>query len=114
MTRARTSAALAASVQHEHRLAFNRKSCAAETCGERVRPGRVFCRNHWYFLPAWLRRSIINTFRDAEWEAHQNAIRQAADFIDREQLEARERGCSEIVSAHEGEKIVRYIGRNIA
>lgn len=113
--RYRTAAALAQSVQREHRMAFHRKTCAAVTCKEEVRPGRVFCPNHWFFLPEWLRRSIINTFRDAEWPQHQDAIRQGADYIDAANIEARESGFAHVVSARDHEdKVIRYAGRRIA
>lgn len=114
MTRARTSAALLRSVEHEHQLAAHRKTCAAVTCREQVRVGRIFCPNHWFFLPYWLRQSIIKTFRDAEWPQHQDAIRLAADLIDRAALEAREQGFTHLKSATENGKPVRYIGRRIA
>lgn len=59
-----------------------RRSCAAVTCTVTLNPGRIFCEDHWFSLPKWLRDAIINTFRDAEWDAHQEAIAQAADHID--------------------------------
>lgn len=58
------------------------RSCAAVTCTATLTPGRIFCQDHWFSLPKWLRAAIINTFRDAEWDAHQDAISQAADHID--------------------------------
>jgi hypothetical protein len=120
MTRARTVSALNSSVQREQALAFQRKCCAASTCGERVNPGRIFCANHWFFLPLWLRRAIINTFRDAEWDLHREAIRQGVDAIDDAHMTAVENGFSGVVSAKSFEnersrgKQVRFAGRAIA
>lgn len=58
------------------------KSCAVGRCRSEVAPGRIFCPNHWFFLPKWLRTAIVQTFFDAEWDQHQDAIRQGCDFID--------------------------------
>lgn len=65
------------------------KSCAAVTCTEIVNPGRIFCQGHWFLLPVWLREAIVNTFKDAEWDAHQEAIAQAADHIDQAFIDGR-------------------------
>jgi hypothetical protein len=59
-----------------------RKSCAAESCCETIEPNRIFCRNHWFFLPERLRARILRTFFRADWERHQDAVRQGADLID--------------------------------
>ncbi len=120
MTRARIVAACLASSQRDMKLRVLRKSCAAVTCGETLSPGRIFCPNHWHFLPLWLRRAILNTFRDAEWDAHQEAIRQGADFIDTAKMAARDAGFSELVSAKRFDnersrgKLVRLMGRRVA
>lgn len=82
------------------------KGCAAVTCHEAVTPGRIFCPNHWFFLPEASRAAIIATFRDAEWNAHQNAVRQAADFIDAAFVDARETGFDGIMSVRDGARPV--------
>lgn len=92
MTRARTTAAL------QRDVARQPKACAASTCREQVSPGRIFCPNHWFFLPDWLRTAIIATFRDAEWDLHQQAVTQGADYIDAAFVEAREAGFDELQS----------------
>jgi hypothetical protein len=97
-----------------------RKCCAAVTCGEQLRVGRIFCTNHWFFLPLWLRRAIVNTFRDQEWTAHQEAVQQAADFVDNAQMIARDAGFTKLVSAKQFDtkrsrgKLVRYAGKVVA
>ena len=117
MTRARIIAACLASSERDMKLHAHRKSCAALTCGEPLTPGRIYCPNHWHFLPLWLRRAIINTFRDAEWDAHQEAISQASDFIDDAHLAARDAGFAQLVSAkhfandRSRGKQVRFMGR---
>ncbi len=112
MTRLRQSSATLTDVQRAHLQ--HRKTCAAVTCGEVVVPGRVFCPNHWFFLPKWLRASIIATFADAEWDAHQDAIRQGADHIDAATVVARAAGFSGVISARDGAgDVVRFQGREV-
>jgi hypothetical protein len=78
------------------------KSCAAVTCCERVYPGHIFCANHWFSLPRWMRVAIIDTFADADWDAHQEAIRIASDQIDGDFSAARLMGMQSVVSARLG------------
>ncbi len=120
MTRARLITACLASSEREMNLRVLRKGCAAVTCREQVNPGRIFCLNHWNFLPPFVRRAILNTFRDCEWDAHREAIRQGADFVDAAKIDARAEGFSELVpakqydSARSRGKQVRYAGRAVA
>lgn len=94
MTRARQmSAALARREAVKH--------CAAVTCRDVLTPGRVFCRNHWFCLPKWLRDSILETFIACEWDAYQEDVRRAADHIDAAHVAARDAGFQGIVSGLE-------------
>lgn len=77
------------------------------TCTETLNPGKIFCQNHWFSLPKWLRDAIINTFRDAEWDAHQEAINQAADYIDA----AFVGGIQHVVAVAEDGSFIDYEGR---
>jgi hypothetical protein len=112
VSRLRSQATVLSQVQVAHLT--HGKTCAAVTCREPLRSGRIFCANHWFFLPEWLRTAIITTFRDAEWDAHQEAVRRAADHIDAAFVDAQAAGQTGLVSAigPDGERL-RYAGRGL-
>ena len=57
-------------------------SCAADTCGCEVDPGRLFCLTHWRALPFDLREEILATHRSRDLEAYQAAVSRARDIAD--------------------------------
>jgi hypothetical protein len=67
------------------------ETCAATVCREPVKYGHLFCTNHWFFLPKWVRDAIWNTFIDGEVAEYQEAVRQAVDHIDAAFVAADER-----------------------
>jgi hypothetical protein len=94
---------------HALRVAPRTEKCAATCCHEQLHPGHIFCGNHWFALPKWLRVAIIDTFADADWPAHQEAIRKAADQIDADFVAARAAGMTHVVSGRVGS----VTGRNV-
>jgi len=60
-------------------------------------------------LPKWLRTAIIATFQDAEWDAHQDAISQAADHIDAAFVAGR----SHVVALGEDGSFIDYEGTRL-
>ena len=114
MTRARHIAAAHRDIA-AYSTARHRKTCAAITCDQQLVPGRIFCPNHWFFLDPWMRAAILNTFSDGEWDAHQQAVCQGADFIDAAFVAAREAGFDTIISARRGDGVAfRYFGKAVA
>ena len=69
-------------------------TCAVASCGERVRPGQLMCKPHWFSLPKALRDDVWRTWRrvqrwagspiDArlkEIAAYREAVRAATDHF---------------------------------
>lgn len=57
-------------------------TCAADTCGNAVRPGMLMCRTHWFALPRDLQDRIKQTFARRDVDAYQAAVTTARDLID--------------------------------
>jgi hypothetical protein len=63
--------------------AFGReKTCAADTCGEVVKIGMFFCKQHWFSLPKSLRTEVLETHYSRNRVAFQDAFTRARDLID--------------------------------
>jgi hypothetical protein len=63
--------------------AFGReKTCAADTCGEVVKVGMLFCRSHWFLLPRDLRTALLESYFSRNKLRFQEALTQARDTID--------------------------------
>ena len=56
------AASRAAKADYERAWAKTR-CCAAPGCDVEISRGKLFCRDHWFMLPASLRRSIVITFQ---------------------------------------------------
>lgn len=57
-------------------------SCAATCCGASVQRGHLFCREHWFVLPAGLRERILRSFGRRDVPGYQAAVAEARDVID--------------------------------
>lgn len=64
--------------------------CAYEHCGERVGMGKLFCRTHWFAIPAWLRDRIFKAFRAKDLAAYRDAIEEARARIARGSAQVRQ------------------------
>lgn len=113
MTGLRTQAAVRNSSSRELELASGGKRCASTCCSTKVRVGNIFCLQHWHMLPRWLQESIKSTFFDAEWTAHQDAIRQASDLIDRMRADAFSLGFTHLIAVKIGERWETRMGRRL-
>jgi hypothetical protein len=66
----------------EPRLLRNEgRPCAANHCFERVKPGRLMCRDHWFQLPEAYRRDILRAWGARQMQAYQEALERARDFL---------------------------------
>lgn len=79
------------------------RTCAAATCKNQLRVGRIFCTGHWFLLPDLLRERILRTFRWKRWTAHQQAIREAADLIDADHQAARQSGFNGVAGVRQAD-----------
>lgn len=66
----------------EPRAYGGRASCAADTCGAAVQRGHLFCRTHWFRLPARLREDILAAFARRDTARYQELVAQARDIAD--------------------------------
>lgn len=57
-------------------------ACAADTCGVRVQPGRLFCLTHWRALPGDLQRDLLAAHRRRDLRRFQELLVQARDIAD--------------------------------
>lgn len=66
------------------RRAFARGAvtCAADSCGNEVQRGRLFCLTHWRALPERLRHEILAAHRHRDRDAFQDAVGRARDIAD--------------------------------
>lgn len=58
------------------------RTCAADTCGAPVAVGHLFCRSHWYAIPATLRSAIFEAHRRRQSGLYQQLVAQARDIAD--------------------------------
>lgn len=58
------------------------RTCAADTCGSQVRPGHLFCLEHWRALPVDLRFAILGAHRRRDREQLQSLVADARDIAD--------------------------------
>lgn len=58
------------------------RPCAASYCEERVKPGKLMCRDHWLALPKELREKIFAAFRARRTEEYGELVRQAIELAD--------------------------------
>ena len=65
------------------RMAFGRAvSCAADSCQMQVRPGHLFCRDHWFSLDRGLRDGILAAYGAKDVDRYQELVSRARDTID--------------------------------
>ncbi len=58
------------------------RTCAADSCGAPVQVGHLFCRPHWYKVPADLRDGILQAHRRRDTGRFQSLVAQARDLVD--------------------------------
>jgi len=58
------------------------RSCTASFCQEKVTPGKLFCRDHWFRIPHWLRQSILEAFAARQASVYQHYVREAVDYLE--------------------------------
>lgn len=58
------------------------KHCAADSCGASVPIGHLFCRAHWWKLPARLQDDIKDAHARRDRRRYQSAIAEARDIAD--------------------------------
>lgn len=63
------------------RVLSGERRCAANHCTEKVRPGQLMCRNHWFELPAHMRSAIMNAWSARHMRAYQEAVEAARDHL---------------------------------
>lgn len=56
--------------------------CAATCCDQLVGRGHLFCRTHWFAVPAEVRNAILQAFGRRDQVAYEMAITRARDIID--------------------------------
>lgn len=59
-----------------------KRTCSADTCGEEVRFGHLFCRRHWFKLPQSLQQGILRAFASKNVERYQALVAEARDIAD--------------------------------
>jgi biotin operon repressor len=57
------------------------RACAANHCMDRVRPGQLFCRRHWFSLPPSYRSDIMNAWSARQEKAFLEAVEAARNFL---------------------------------
>lgn len=57
-------------------------TCAADTCGESVKVGMLFCRRHWFMLPRHLQDGLKRTHNRGETARFQQLLTDARDIAD--------------------------------
>lgn len=55
--------------------------CAADGCGERVTPGKLMCRRHWFQLPRDMRAAILSAWSARRAEPYQEAVEAARNYL---------------------------------
>jgi hypothetical protein len=58
------------------------RECAASACHERVEPGMLMCKRHWWQLPVALQRRIRSAFSGRNRAGYASAVRDAIDHVD--------------------------------
>lgn len=68
----------------ERRMAYGRgaRTCSADTCGEAVKVGMLFCRRHWFMLPRDLQDGLKRTHNAGEALRFQALLTTARDIVD--------------------------------
>lgn len=57
------------------------RPCAANFCHDRVQRGRLFCREHWFQLPHYMRSAILNAWSARQMQAYSEALEAARDYL---------------------------------
>ncbi|WP_066477423.1 MULTISPECIES: LexA family protein [unclassified Sphingomonas] len=58
------------------------RTCAASSCHREVSRGQLFCRAHWFDLPAHLREGIHRAHSRRDRAAYQQLVGEARDLVD--------------------------------
>lgn len=58
------------------------RTCTASSCHREVTRGQLFCRAHWFDLPAHLREAIHRAHSRRDRRAYQQLVGEARDLVD--------------------------------